>query len=344
MSKLRSLEMLRAVAALLVVLYHAQTIFTSPSGRAPFGGIFIGFNHGVDLFFVLSGFIIAYVHGDDLGRPGRLKNYLFNRISRIYPAVWIMTALALAMYCAGFGGADKAAKLDPASILASFLLLAQQGAPLVNVTWSLTYEIFFYGVFAIAIINRPVGLMLLVAWQVGTAVLALSNLDPGFYGYYFRTICLEFSIGLGCAWWLRRAGTPIHVAAWWVALAIGIGGLAAGMALSQAIGWPGLLSPLGSGLIILALVRLEQAGRINVPGFLQQLGGASYAIYIVHFSVITVLAAILAHLRVPVMDWLCLACAATGVVGGLMFDRLLDRPIQRWLRRRKPAILRIQTA
>ncbi len=64
--KFESLEMLRALAALSVVFFHTQMIFTGRTGIVPFGGRFGAGSRGVDLFFVLSGFIIAYVHAGDL--------------------------------------------------------------------------------------------------------------------------------------------------------------------------------------------------------------------------------------------------------------------------------------
>ncbi len=335
--KLRSLELLRAIAALLVVLFHTETIFLA-SGHTPFHGLFSAGNRGVDLFFVLSGFIIAYVHRGDLGRPGRLGNYLYNRLTRIYPAVWIMTAFALAVYASGFGGAGKGGKLDPESIAASFLLLAQHGAPLVNVTWTLTYEMFFYAVFAVIIVNLRAGLALLLLWQGAAAVLAITGVNLGLSGYYLRSICLEFSLGLACAWWLIRNPVPRRLWTAWALLALGALSFVAGMALNNTINWAPALCALGSAMLILALVRLEQSGRIRVPAILVRFGGASYAIYIVHYSVITMLGVIIMHkLHLPVTDGLCLACAAVGITCGLVFDYAIDRPIQRSLKALKQA-------
>jgi peptidoglycan/LPS O-acetylase OafA/YrhL len=338
MRKLQSLEMLRALAGLMVVLFHTQTIFLM-SGHTPFHGMFSAGCRGVDLFFVLSGFIIAYVHREDLGRPNRLSNYVFNRVTRIYPAACIMTALALGVYALGFGGAAKAGKLDPAAIVASFMLVAQHGPPLVNVTWTLTYEIFFYAMFALLIINLRIGMALLVAWQVATAIIAICGIDPGFNGYYLHSICLEFSVGLVCAWWLLRAAPPRDLRASWILLALGVIGFGVGMALNHDFPQTAAFCAVGaSAALILSLVRLEQAGRFQVPPFLVRMGGASYAIYIVHYSVITFLATlILRKLHLPVTDLLCLVCAGIGIGCGFAFDSLIDRPIQRALKRWRKA-------
>ncbi len=331
--KLRSLEMLRAVAALLVVLFHSETIFATAQ-YTPYGGLFSAGNRGVDLFFVLSGFIIAHVHRGDLGRPGRLGHYLFNRVSRIYPAACIMTLLALSLYGLGFGTAAKSAKLDPAAIAASFLLLAQHGPPLVNVTWTLTYEVAFYAIFAVAIVHLRLGLALLLAWQAATLMLVISGAHIGFAGYYLRSICLEFSLGLAAAWWLAHRPVLRNPRGYWWVLALGITAFIAGMALNRVIDWAPTFCAVGAAIMVIGLVRLEQADRLRVFSPLVRLGNASYAIYIVHYSVITLLATLLVHkLHLAVSDPLCLGCAFVGLCCGLGFDRLVDQPIQRSLRR-----------
>jgi exopolysaccharide production protein ExoZ len=327
--KIRSLELLRALAAILVVLFHTETIFGT-SGHTPFHGLFDAGNRGVDLFFVLSGFIIAYVHRGDLGRPARLGHYVYNRLTRIYPAAWIMTALALGVYASGFGGVGKSGKLDPGSVAASFLLLAQHGPPLVNVTWTLTYEMFFYAVFAVVIVNLRAGLALLLLWQATAAVVAIAGVRLGFSGYYLRSICLEFSLGLACAWWVIHTPAPRRPWPSWALLILGSASFTAGMALNTALDWAPVLCALGAAALILALVRLEQSGQIRVPIALVRIGGASYAIYVVHYSVITLLGVILMRkLHLPMTDGLCLACAAVGIGCGLVFDHAIDRPIQR---------------
>jgi peptidoglycan/LPS O-acetylase OafA/YrhL len=63
--------MLRAIAALLVVAFHTPIILGLPVAALPLSSLVRSSYRGVDLFFVLSGFIIAHVHAVDIGRPGR---------------------------------------------------------------------------------------------------------------------------------------------------------------------------------------------------------------------------------------------------------------------------------
>src|SRR6195952_3032676 len=170
--RLDTLEALRGIAALLVVLYHLQYIFIARTGIVPFGGLFGSGDRGVDLFFVLSGFIIMIAHRNDTGSTVRLMPYLYKRACRIFPSVWIMTSVAAVLYACHFGGAGKMAKLEPWNIAASALLLPQNGPALVNVTWTLKYEIFFYAVFALLIVGRLLGVVTMLAWQAAILLTA----------------------------------------------------------------------------------------------------------------------------------------------------------------------------
>src|SRR5579871_6566002 len=95
MRRLDSLQAVRAAASLLVVFYHAQSVLEIHYGFTAFGGMFANGNKGVDLFFVLSGFIMVYIHAGDIGRAERLGHYAFARFTRIYPMVWVVSILAL---------------------------------------------------------------------------------------------------------------------------------------------------------------------------------------------------------------------------------------------------------
>jgi len=345
--KFESLEMIRALAALAVVFFHTQIIFTGRSGVVPFGGVFGAGSRGVDLFFVLSGFIIAYIHAGDLGRPGRVGHYFRSRFARIYPSVWIITLLALAVYLIGFGGPDKASKLQPWSIAASFLLLPQAGDALVNVTWSLKFEIFFYLLFALAILRRSLGLWLILLWQGAVLGVYLSGrqLEWSWASFYLRPIVLEFGLGLLSAWVvINRARftalgkPPVAVGMLAVGAAVFVGAdliQAYRPALFEAL--PDfLVFGVSAALIVVGLALIDIQRRYTVPRVLVMLGGASYSIYLVHFSTISLLAAFLTRGdRVPMNDAVFLCVALVGIFFGLAFHRWIDRPLHRFLQGRQ---------
>jgi len=345
--KFESLEMVRALAALSVVFFHTQIIFTGRTGIVPFGGVFGAGSRGVDLFFVLSGFIIAYIHAGDIGRPGRVGHYFYSRFVRIYPSVWIITLLALTVYLIGFGGSDKADKLQPWSIGASFMLLPQHGDALVNVTWSLKYEIFFYLLFALAILRRSVGLMLILLWQAAVLAVYLSGrqLEWSWSSFYLRPIVLEFGLGLVCAWIvINRARFALLDSRRFVTLMLALGvAVFVAAELTQAYAPEALAAMpdflvfgVSAAMIVVSLAVIDIQRRYTVPRFLVVLGGASYSIYLVHFSTISLLAAFLTKgNRVPMNDAVFLAVALVGIAFGLLFHQWIDRPIHRFLRKRE---------
>jgi peptidoglycan/LPS O-acetylase OafA/YrhL len=349
--KFESLEMIRALAALAVVFFHTQIIFTGRAGIVPFGGMFGAGSRGVDLFFVLSGFIIAYVHANDLGRPGRVGHYFYSRFIRIYPSVWIVTLLALTVYLLGFGGADKADKLTPGSIVDSLFLLPQAGDALVNVTWSLKFEIFFYLLFSIAILRRSIGLWLIALWQAAVLAVYLSGrqLEWSWASFYLRPITLEFGLGMLCAFAvINRARFAPLANPWFAGGALGVAAAVfVGADLVQAYD-PSRLAALpdflvfglSAAVIVVSLALLDIQRRFKVPRFLVMLGGASYAIYLVHFSTISLLAAFTTRgNRVPMNNAVFLAVALVGIFFGILFHHWIDRPLHRFLRsleRRSP--------
>lgn len=356
---LPSLQMLRAIAALLVVMYHTQAIFGARAGLTVLDGVFSQGSRGVDLFFVLSGFVITYVHRRDWGTPARLGTYLFNRASRIYPSVWIMSALAIAAYLAGMllsnpvgmGAADQSARLGAWNILASVLLLPQLAVPLVNVTWTLKCELAFYLIFALLIVERRF-LALLILWQAAVLGCLLAGIDTGdgWARYYIGPMDLEFGLGMACAVLvMRRGALPARLRAILARPAPLLAGLLVGTLLfaGGALLERYWISPLpvpavavygiGGGLIILTMALLDLSGRLPRWRLLVYLGDASYSIYLVHFSVITLLSGALLRVgTVPMGTAVYLAVATAGVLAGIAFHRLVDQPIQRALRRLRP--------
>src|SRR3954447_5293409 len=126
MQKLRSIQVLRAVAACAVVVLHAYPDAHAPVGNAGYGAA------GADLFFVISGFIMANV---SQGRTGR--EFLGDRLWRIYPLWWVAVLPWLFMLPRG-----------PTFIASSITLWPIYGAyyyvPVLKVAWTLSFELLFY--------------------------------------------------------------------------------------------------------------------------------------------------------------------------------------------------------
>ena len=150
--RLGGIEALRGLAASAVVLYHAARHVDKAYGAPGLAHAFLPGHAGVDLFFVLSGFIILHVHARDIGVPARLPHYANRRFSRVMPLYWV--ALCVTILAGSLGGHGWPA---PWRVAVSASLLPAHLEPLLGVAWTLQYEIVFYAAFALLVLDRKSG-------------------------------------------------------------------------------------------------------------------------------------------------------------------------------------------
>ncbi len=341
-----SLQICRALAALMVVCFHVSGNLHRDRymGAAAEGiqRLFSFGDAGVPFFFVLSGFIVTWVHWRDFHHPERLGRYLFKRASRIYPVYWLVFALAYAAAWLTPGLRDTLPQ-DAATLVKSLLLIPQDkgitggtGAPVLFVAWTLQYEMAFYAVMALAIV-RPALLMLPVAlfalnlWgqAFGTGVLQDFFANPRVF---------LFALGVGVAGLARSAAPLPHARVWAVAFACGFASLA-GLEVAQGRqDWPIdavlLYGGVSAGLVW-ALVRSEDQGvPVSPSSWMARLGDASYALYLLHVPVMSLLCKSVMHLglRGPAGAWAALGLVVAGCcVTALAFHVWLERPMTQWI-------------
>lgn len=342
---LLTVEAGRAIAALLVVAFHASDAIlpTSAYWDGPVFGGFFDFGYaGVEFFFVISGFIIAHVHAGDIDEPGRFGRFARRRLLRIYPLYWLTLsgALLLGVVLARLGARAPAQEVGLASIL---LVGREPSPPGLAVAWTLFHEMLFYAVFGLWILSRRLGLSATAIWLL--AILAgperLSLLPP----YVSSPLNLLFAMGVG-SWWLARRGVPAPGA--WIALG-GLAFLALGLDAIGAQRIPDMPRNLGFGvasaLMLTGLVCLERQRPVAVPATLVRLGAASYAIYLCHFPLLNLLhklagmmglAGVLpASLAMPLIVG---ATVALGLACHLFVEQPLRLALDRlWRRRGSPA-------
>ncbi len=352
-SKLLGVEAVRGLAALMVVLFHAGRLLSGPRdyGRLPFGGAFDFGRAGVDVFFVLSGFIITLIHAPDLDAPkgmrgGRLASFARKRLLRIYPSYWICSLILLAIMLAS--PTPDRREHDPAYVLSSFLLLPSTGEPLLGPGWSLRHELLFYALFGLAIANRRLGVCVLAAWfaAIGANMVAIMATGSSFAGglvanWLLSPLNAEFLAGMGVTALLLR--TPVRRPLAF----LGAGLLCFTLSAWAEIHWPGIppnWPPLHLGyagataLILVGLVARERSAGLAVPAALVRLGDASYALYLLHVIVIMLGVFILRHLRpaLPVPEGVAFPLLiAASIAAALLFTRHIERPLLKRLHRRR---------
>lgn len=151
--KFAAIQALRAVAAWMVVLHHVHQIFHGFRVES-LGGWLLATKGsvGVDLFFVISGFVMAL----STARPGlAAADFLKRRFARIAPAYWVATLVFAALLLAFPSMIKEPFRLDALHLLwsLSFLvsLFPENDIPVLTVGWSLNFEMLFYLLLAISL-------------------------------------------------------------------------------------------------------------------------------------------------------------------------------------------------
>lgn len=293
-----NIQFLRFVAAMLVVFYHSSK-HVSASGHEQ--GWFYSTNEavgfaGVDIFFVISGFIMAYTTSKASGfAPG--FDFARRRLARIFSGYWPFYLIALLMF-AWIGG-DYLAN---AAVWRSAILWPAP-RPLIPVSWTLVYEMYFYLLFTLLILftdsKRTLLIKLLmlavVSWSIYSQFIRHAydpdQIDLISYAeaYMFNPYLFEFLAGAllagwlsshqkGPSWSLLLAGIAMFLAGGWINNEWFSGQLEQG----YHIFWRVLIFGPASLLMLAGLIRLEFSGKKAPVRFSLMAGGASYAIYLCH--------------------------------------------------------------
>ena len=345
--KLLTLQVARGVAANLVVLSHLFVV----EGKYTHGGVLPSFAFyglaGVDLFFVLSGFIMVAVAGRDVGP----LQFLWRRAARIYPSYWLITLLVLAVTMIAPEIVNRSIN-EPISIWRSFLLFPAHTLPLLAVGWTLVYEMYFYLVFTIFLALRIPVLYGLIAWGlvILTVRLAIPNevAASPVLSLVTNPMTVEFMMGaaVGLLWLNRRMPRPATVGMIGASvLAFCLIYVAPVLSLSSSPHLEQLrvlVFGIPSALVIYALAASEHRAESPAPPrLLVVLGDWSYATYLVHVLVISTIGRMLALFLpaggvAPSLELILVGAVAANLVGATVHT-LFERPTLDWLHKLGPS-------
>jgi exopolysaccharide production protein ExoZ len=347
--KLRSIQLIRMIAALMIAFLHAIGTQVNPYHQpTPYGDRLLDcLSSGVDIFFVLSGFIIAFSAGRYAGGKESLL-FVRKRFLRLNPLYYVATLFCLAVN--GHHLFEQHLLPSPAAILNSIMPFpvadrTQFNGYILMVAWTLSFEWFFYLLFALAIAGRirykgpfliALGLLLVACYYVFPI--------PDFrFKFVTNPIMLEFLLGIVIYEVFSRWSSPSTV--------VVIGLLAAGAAgyLYQFFGGPvylpapsliadGTLSlhkffsrGVPAAFLVAGCLFLERKGSLqwlwnNRPANL--LGDASYSIYLTHYTVYNLCEAVTVRLgpvintQLSVLLWFLIA-----TIAGVACYKLVEMPL-----------------
>ena len=333
------IQVFRGFAAVWVVLYHADLTVDAAFGAEFAGGIFETGFLGVDFFFVLSGFIIAYAHAGDLGNASVVPKYLKRRVSRIYPLVAVLTTLKLGYgLLLGIGVPPEKLNLD--TYISSYLLLPvspDSGGRLIDVTWTLSYEMLFYFVFLAGLFyGRRALLMTLGLWSVAAVAYSFTPMTSLDFmkSFVLNAHAAQFTMGVGIAFALQaikvspklsRGLLAVGAIALFLGISLGMGDTANLTVSARALYWGVTFA-----LLVAGAVFLEANSPLKVPALLNYLGKASFSIYLAHTSAQQVLVEI--GRKAGTENFLTSqggmwALVVVSVVGGCACYELVERPL-----------------
>jgi exopolysaccharide production protein ExoZ len=347
--RIGNIQVLRGIAALLIVLYHLLLAETAYAARAFLLPDLLAYGAcGVDFFFLISGYVLTARYVDRAGARRAAGTFLARRLFRIYPLYWVYSAVLLALAAFRPDLVD-ASVYAGVSIWRSFLLLPQSGAPLLSVAWALSHLVYFSCAFALLLVaGRRAVVPGLCAWALlVVAGYAWRGGSPALRALpwthlVWHPLTLEFILGCVLALTVRRTRAAARTAAIGGACLLGAACLAwsAGHGTDLPRNWWRVLVFGVPGALILyggaagAPLRAHALSRA-----LHLFGDASYSLYLSHTLVLSAVGrAWLAHpTQHPAAQaaWLGVMLAA-ALVFSLFSYRLLEQPLGRLERRTKP--------
>lgn len=354
--KLAWIQALRGVAACMVVMVHSRSVLQgTPVGQAVATAM-LPLGMGVDLFFLISGFLMVLTTRDFDGTRAYAWRFTAKRLARIWPLFAIVSMLAVAVDHHGIHGYLTPSVLLP--YLEGLVFIPHNPAAsgiyfqmAVGVAWTLCFECYFYFVFAAC--------MLCGRWRYGGMALWFAVtlvLIPVLRGGYnlgvasqplvtwsryanlaFNPIVWEFVLGMLAGGLYGARLTVRHAAVVYVAMVVSIAALLMGW---HRIGMQNFFGPGGWGaplaILFFGVVLLAKRSDIRAPAWSIWLGELSYSLYLVHVYVFEIVQRVLVHVPMGadtaklalfvLRPTLAVACA------WLTF-RYVEAPASAWMRK-----------
>jgi len=335
-------QALRAVAAGLVVVHHSISMWGNWLMHRPGGPRWTNGAAGVDVFFVISGFVMAISLPGLAGKRNKAGVFLWRRFTRIVPLYWAALTLRVVQLTARPTTALNSI-LTPWRVAASYLFIPARNGngemfPVVTVGWTLNYEVFFYLLFATALVLNISPLAFLTPCL--TALALVGAVRPAAWPDFTAlasTLVIEFLFGVILAHVATRGKVP-GKAAGGVLL---FGGFAALLLMPEAHApWGFLAWGLPAAAVVTGAVALEGEWGGRLPGWLLEAGDASYALYISHTFILPYM--INAMGRMHMTGGMALA---TAIVAGLaisfpaavLVHRYVELPLMNMFKKKRKA-------
>ncbi len=333
--RIEPLQVMRGIAAVLILSKHALYEVSQISPVDINYNNFAYFSVGIDMFFILSGFIMLYISRNNYGVQAA-KDFIIRRVLRIVPTYWFYSfvLLGVAMIMPQVLGT---AEFVPFHFLKSLFFITYENTagdlqPFLANGWTLNYEMYFYVIFALCLlIPAKYGLPLM-------AVYFISSVATDFYGlggiadqFYARPIVLEFLAGSIIGWLFIK---NIRLPAWcfWAGVAFTLGAIITLFFPDQFFALTGLeYSRMAVAITSITLLVLPKGAEyVPAPKWSIMLGDASYTIYLSHPFAIGAItqAVLLMGWQGSLSPWLIFwTIFVVSIIGGLIAYQIIEKPL-----------------
>jgi peptidoglycan/LPS O-acetylase OafA/YrhL len=328
---INGIQVLRGVAALLVAAFHLYAAAENEGNSGTLFSLFKGGGIGVDIFFVISGFVIYYASSrkTDWTRP----SFLSGRLVRIYPLYW---ASLIFVSVLGLGLAYAAGDASRIVSIPEFLYAASllpSSTYVISITWTLTIEMAFYVIFALTFFKGQEQsrlFMVLFIWALASIIYTLVFPDAKALSHLFHPAVPELLMGVLIAHTYSRG--PMVSA--WAFVAVGAVGVGFNLIFAPMEAYPilrAVIAGVPSACLVYGIVHCDIKKNIVA----HTVGDASYALYLFHIPFYLVLGFILERLtgqNVYFSDGLMLAMLIAALIGAYVIHKIFDSPIQKYFR------------
>lgn len=296
-----SIQVLRGIAAMAVILIHVSDMLQQYTDQH---GLFCRLSHiwytgaaGVDLFFIISGFVMVQSTRYAFQKPGAGRKFLARRFIRIVPLYWLYTSLMLILVL--LPSTLKSTSFSAIYTLKSFLFIPALNPtnglnlPLLPQGWTLSYEVYFYLIYSVLLFfprkQLPVTLSILFLLSIGSS--HLIHLQDPVLEVLTNPMLLEFVLGCYLAFLLDRLNLSSRTA--FLTLTSGI--ILLLLSSFTTLGTEHRLFTWGIPMALVAtgFVFLEKNAPPHFPRFLLEMGNSSYSTYLSHVFVLLIIATLL---------------------------------------------------
>ncbi len=271
---INNIQVLRAIAALMVVYFHTIGVLNSYDMSMPWTlqasysrwGAF-----GVDIFFVISGFIMVYVNRN---QTKNFYQFMYDRLARIVPLYWFFTFLFVGLYCT-FPEAFRAKAIDTADVFGSLFFyqqLIRKDSPVLMLGWTLEYEMVFYFIFGLSLFAKALQRTVLIASSI-LILFVIAGMDY---------IVLEFILGMIIAWfYVSNSAIKLHNLMAILSVILGFGFIIIASNFYQPERIPVMI---GAVLVFIGFLYFKPIKNKTIL----LLGNASYSLYLIQLFTIPV--------------------------------------------------------